>query len=159
MTEIKIKRLVLENFKCHRFLRLDFDGRNATIYGDNAVGKTSIYDALTWLLFGKTRFVEDGINGLFRTAKFRLFREQANGGTEERCDVVYDGVPYMGLNSGAKINVGIDIINTLSRHYGVAVPLFVDNAESVTHLENAATQVVRLVVSESDKELRCEYEN
>ena len=107
----------------------------------------------------KTRFVEDSINGLFRVAKFRLFREQANGGIEERCDVVFDGVPYMSLNSGAQINVGIDIINTLSRHYGVAVPLFVDNAESVTHLEAAATQVIRLVVSESDKKLRCEYEN
>ena len=53
MTEIKIKRLVLENFKCHKSLRLDFEGGNASIYGDNAAGKTSIYDALTWLLFGK----------------------------------------------------------------------------------------------------------
>ncbi len=53
MTEIKIKRLVLENFKCHKSLKLDFEGGNASIYGDNASGKTSIYDALTWLLFGK----------------------------------------------------------------------------------------------------------
>ena len=53
MTEIKIKRLSLENFKCHRALTLNFDGGNASIYGDNASGKTSIYDALTWLLFGK----------------------------------------------------------------------------------------------------------
>ena len=60
MTEIKIKKLVLENFKCHKSLNLCFesittDGRiyNASIYGDNASGKTSIYDALTWLLFGK----------------------------------------------------------------------------------------------------------
>lgn len=72
--------------------------------------------------------------------------------------MVFDGVSYVGLNNGAKINVGIDIINTLSRHYGVAVPLFVDNAESVTNLEYAATQVIRLVVSESDKKLRCENE-
>ena len=107
----------------------------------------------------KTRFVEDSINSRFSAAKFRLFREQANGGIEDRCDVVFDGVPYMGLNNGAKINVGIDIINTLSRHFGVSVPLFVDNAESVTRLEYAATQVIRLVVSESDKKLRCEYES
>ena len=107
----------------------------------------------------KARFVEDSVNSQFRVAKFRLFREQANGGVEDRCDVLSDGVPYIGLNNGAKINVGIDIINTLSRHYGVAVPLFVDNAESVTRLEYAATQMIRLVVSESDKNLRCEYEN
>ena len=73
---------------------------------------------------------------------------------EERCDVVFDGVPYMGLNNGAKINVGIDIINTLSRHYDVTVPLFVDNAESVTRLRECSAQVIRLVVSEQDKELR-----
>ena len=53
MTEIKIKRLSLENFKCHRNLTLTFNGGNASVYGDNASGKTSIYDALTWLLFGK----------------------------------------------------------------------------------------------------------
>ena len=102
----------------------------------------------------KARFVEDGINSLFCLATFRLFREQANGGLEERCDVVYKGVPYMGLNNGAKINVGIDIINTLSRHYGVTVPLFVDNAEAVTRLLDCDAQVIRLVVSEEDKELR-----
>lgn len=106
----------------------------------------------------KTRVVEEGVNCLFRVAKFRLFREQANGGVEDRCDVVVDGVPYGSLNNGMKINVGIDIINALSRHYGVTVPLFVDNAESVTKLEKAEAQVIRLVVSAEDKELRCVYE-
>lgn len=102
----------------------------------------------------KAKFVEGSINDLFRIATFRLFREQANGGLEERCDVVYDGVPFMGLNNGMKVNVGIDIINALSRHYGVTVPLFVDNAEAVTRLETCGAQVIRLVVSENDKELR-----
>ena len=53
MKHIRIKRLTLENFKCHKSLTLDFNGGNASIYGDNATGKTSVYDALTWLLFGK----------------------------------------------------------------------------------------------------------
>ena len=107
----------------------------------------------------KTRFVEDSINGMFRIARFRLFREQANGGVEDRCDVVYDGIPYISVNNGMKINLGIDIINTLSVAYGVRVPLFVDNAESVTQLEKCGSQIVRLVVSENDKELRVNYEN
>lgn len=105
----------------------------------------------------KTRYIEDSINNQFRLARFRLFREQANGGVEERCDVTYLGVPFQSLNSGARINVGIDIINTLSRHYGFRVPLFLDNAESVTKLEQAQTQAIRLVVSEIDQEVRCEY--
>lgn len=107
----------------------------------------------------KTKFVEDSINGLFRIARFRLFREQANGGIEDRCDVVHDGIPYISVNNGMKINLGIDIINTLSTAYGVRVPLFVDNAESVTNLEKCSSQIVRLVVSKNDKELRVNYEN
>ncbi|MBE6982886.1 MAG: hypothetical protein E7435_01165 [Ruminococcaceae bacterium] len=107
----------------------------------------------------KTRFVEDSINGLFRIARFRLFREQANGGVEDRCDVAYDGVVYENLNNGMKINLGIDIINTLSQAYGVRVPLFVDNAESVTQLEKCGSQIIRLVVCEKDKGLRVSYEN
>ena len=123
-------------------------------------------DAIEMLLFlceeysrYKTSFVEDSINGMFRLAHFRLYRDQANGGVEDRCDVVYDGVPYSGVNNGMKINLGIDIINTLSAAYGVRVPLFVDNAESVTNLEHCHSQRIRLVVSEHDKELRVNYEN
>ena len=139
----------------NRIAELQQDARNAAECLESIEAMLYLVDEFTRY---KTRFVEDSINGQFHAARFRLFREQANGGIEERCDVVFDGVSYVGLNNGAKINVGIDIINTLSRHYGVAVPLFVDNAESVTNLEYAATQVIRLVVSESDKKLRCENE-
>ena len=102
----------------------------------------------------KVRFVEDGVNDKFRLARFRLFTEQLNGGLADCCDVIVGGVPYGDLNSASKINVGLDIIETLSAHYGLRVPLFVDNAESVTCLQDVGTQVVRLVVSEHDKELR-----
>lgn len=149
------KRAALDRAR-QRIGELQQDARNAAECLESVEAMQYLVDEFTRY---KTKFVEDSINGQFRAARFRLFREQANGGIEERCDVVFDGVPYVGLNNGAKINVGIDIINTLSRHHGVAVPLFVDNAESVTNLEYAATQVIRLVVSESDKKLRCEYEN
>ena len=105
----------------------------------------------------KADFIEESINRRFSLVRFRLFREQVNGGLDDCCDVTVNGVPYStGLNSGAKVNAGIDIINTLSRHYSAEVPLFVDNAESMTQLTQADTQVIRLVVSENDKELRCE---
>ena len=107
----------------------------------------------------KVKFIEESINRRFSMVRFRLFREQINGGLEDCCDVTVDGVPFgEGLNTGARFNAGIDIINTLSRHYGAQVPLFVDNAESVTPLAQADTQVIRLVVSENDKELRCELQ-
>lgn len=104
----------------------------------------------------RVQSVEDGVNRHFKLARFRLFTEQINGGLADCCDVVVCGVPYADLNSAMQINVGLDIINTLSAHYGVRVPLFIDNAESVTHLHEIDTQIVRLVVSEQDKELRLE---
>lgn len=127
----------------------------------DAAAALSEVEQLLYLADEFSRFkagaLEDGINHHFRLANFRLFREQANGGVEERCDVTYDGIPYTGLNNGMKINVGIDIIDTLSAAYGVKVPLFIDNAESVTKLEKAGCQVIRLVVSENDKELRINH--
>lgn len=127
----------------------------------DAAAALSEVEKLLYLADEFSRFkagaLEDGINHHFRLANFRLFREQANGGVEERCDVTYDGVPYTGLNNGTKINVGIDIIDTLSAAYGVSVPLFVDNAESVTNLNHCGCQTIRLVVSENDKELRINH--
>lgn len=145
---------------------LEYARQRAQQLREDAQNSAACLEAIEKMLFMieaytryKTRFVEDSINGLFRIAKFRLFREQANGGVEDRCDVVHDGVPYISVNNGMKINLGIDIINTLSEAFGVRVPMFVDNAESVTRLEECGSQVVRLVVSENDKELRVNYEN
>lgn len=53
MKVLKLNRLCIDHFKGQRHLVLDFGGRSASIYGDNAAGKTTVYDALTWLLFGK----------------------------------------------------------------------------------------------------------
>ena len=139
-----------------RIEELRADAQNASAALETIEGMLFLIEDFTRY---KTSFVEDSINGMFRIARFRLFREQANGGIEERCDVVHEGVPYLSVNNGMKINLGVDIINTLSKAYGVRVPLFVDNAESVTHLETCGSQIIRLVVSESDKELRVNYEN
>ena len=102
----------------------------------------------------RCQFITDSVNSRFKLARFRLFVEQVNGGVADCCDVMVDGVPYADLNNAMQINVGLDIIGTLSEHYGLRVPLVVDNAESVTKLQEIDTQVIRLVVSENDKELR-----
>ncbi len=106
----------------------------------------------------KAALVEQGVNARFRLARFRLFRQQLDGSLESRCDVVCGGVPYSGLNSAMRINAGIDIINTLSSSFGVQVPLFIDNAESVTALEKTNSQLIRLVVSPRDNSLQVEYQ-
>ena len=103
------------------------------------------------------------INDQFKSVRFRLFQEQLNGGVKEDCEVMIptdDGrmVPYTFANNAARINAGLEIIQTLSAHWGVQMPVFIDNAESITHLAQSDTQVIRLVVSEQDKKLRLEVE-
>ena len=53
MKEIQIKQIHLLNFKGVRNLLVDFVGNVTTISGDNGTGKTTIFDAFTWVLFGK----------------------------------------------------------------------------------------------------------
>lgn len=53
MKTIKIKSLKLTNFKGIRKLELNSLSLQTYIYGDNGVGKTSIFDSVLWLLFGK----------------------------------------------------------------------------------------------------------
>ena len=49
---IKINKIKLQNFKGIKSLELDLKD-DAFIYGDNGTGKTTIFDAFVWLLFGK----------------------------------------------------------------------------------------------------------
>lgn len=53
MKTIKLIRLSIRDFKSIAVRDIDFGGRNAVVSGRNGEGKTSIYDALCWLLTGK----------------------------------------------------------------------------------------------------------
>lgn len=102
----------------------------------------------------KMDIMEARINGLFKEVKFKLFERQINGGEDETCETMFKGVPFSDLNTAGKIQAGIDIINTLSKHYGVCAPMFLDNQESVTSLPYTDSQIIKLIVSEPDKQLR-----
>lgn len=102
----------------------------------------------------KANLIEDRINSYFQLAKFKMFRQLVNGGMEDCCEITVDGVPYSDLNTAMKVNVGLDCIGALSKHFGVCVPLFIDNAESVTRLLDTPSQRIRLVVSAEDVKLR-----
>lgn len=53
MKTIIIKHLHLLNFKGVADLAIDFDAHATDIAGRNGTGKTTVFDAFTWLLFGK----------------------------------------------------------------------------------------------------------
>jgi len=99
--------------------------------------------------------LEGKLNSMFENIKFQLFKKLINGGLEETFECLVGGVPYnLGLNNGARINAGIEIINKLSGHYGFHGILIVDNSEAVTKLQHTDSQVIELIVSEEDKTLR-----
>ena len=104
--------------------------------------------------------LDEKINSRFKTLRFRLFIEQQNGGITDDCEALIPCesglVPFKSANNAARINAGLEVIDTLAEHYGLQMPVFVDNAESVTRIQHTDTQVIRLVVSEPDKTLRFE---
>jgi len=100
--------------------------------------------------------LEERINGRFKYVKFKMFEEQINGAEVETCETTYKGVPFSDLNNAGKVWAGIDIINTLSQHYNVSAPIFLDNREGVTAIPDTEAQLINLIVSASDKKLRIE---
>lgn len=104
----------------------------------------------------KANTLTDIMNSKFKHVRFRLFDLQQNGSVVECCDTMIctNGrwVPWASGNTAGRINAGIDIINALSEHYGVSVPLWVDNAESVTELVPTKGQVIRLYKPEITEE-------
>ena len=110
----------------------------------------------------KVAMLDEKINAKFRHVRFRLFETQINGGIKEGCEVMIPTdkglIPFAAANNAAKINAGLEIIDTLSAYWGIQMPVFVDNAESVVSLGAITPQVIRLIVSGEDKELRMEVE-
>lgn len=101
----------------------------------------------------KIEAIENGINGLFATIKWKMFKPLMTGGEEECCEALIDGTPYQAANNAAQINAGIECINTLSKHFNMYLPIFVDNAESVVELIPSESQIIRFVVDESCEKL------
>jgi hypothetical protein len=112
----------------------------------------------------KVAMLDEQINSKFKTVRFRLFTEQINGGLKECCDALIptkegNVVTWNGAaNHAAKINAGLEIISTLSEHWGISVPVWFDNAESVTRLLSVPQQIITLSVREGEAKLRLERE-
>ena len=105
----------------------------------------------------KVNYTQKAVDGKFKIAKFKMFDELVNGSIKDTCEVLVNTngklVPFSSANTAGKYNVGLDIINTLTEHYGVSAPIFIDNKESVTKLIPTKSQVIGLVVSEKHKKL------
>ncbi len=98
--------------------------------------------------------IEKEVNSKFKHVEFKLFKQLLNEETQECCEATLNGVPFADLSTGQKIFVGIDIVNVLSKHYGLTVPLFVDHSESMTLPIEANCQTIELYAQKGVKKLK-----
>jgi chromosome segregation ATPase len=113
------------------------------------------------LTASKVSQLDTKISGAFGLVSWKLTETQVNGGLKEICDALIDGVPYSAANHAAQVNAGLDIIETFSRAYNVSLPIFIDNAESVTALNPMSRgldrpQIIQLIVSAAHPSLTLE---
>lgn len=108
----------------------------------------------------KVSMVEGSINKHFKYVNFKLFDELQNGGLRDICIVTMDGKEFGTENNTANdYHASLDVINTLSKHYGVQMPLMIDRSESLTESLDTDTQLITLNASKGDKELRIEIDS
>jgi hypothetical protein len=122
------------------------------------IGKAEkLIDLITRFYSKKAELLEYAINNHFYSVSFQTFKKLENESFQECCNTMVEGVDFNnGLNTGSKINAGIEIINVLSKHFGVTVPMFVDNKESITDLIETKSQVIGLVVDKDCDKLNVE---
>ncbi len=106
--------------------------------------------------------LEETINDMFPTVRWKLFDMQINGGLVDICNCMIPCetglVAYSCANTAAQVNADIEICGVLSKHYNVIAPLFLDNAERVNYIASPVGQLITLSVS-TDAALRVEHKN
>lgn len=101
----------------------------------------------------KIDVVESRVNKMFSLVKFKMFNTQINGGIEETCECLVNGIPFSDVNTAGQINSGLDVISAIQGHYQIQAPIFIDRSESVVTLEKMDCQLVSLKVNEKEPKL------
>ena len=80
----------------------------------------------------KMDLVTSEINSNFEYVGFKMFDTLKSGEIKQVCDATLNGVSYDNLSKGEKLFASLDILNAFQNHYGVMLPLIIDDAESYT---------------------------
>ena len=159
ISSVKEKRAALETELNKYTLNADIQKRVIELENQQQklAAEKNLLDETSFLIDefvkAKVDMLEESINSHFEYARFKMFNVLVNGNIEECCETTYKGVPYRSMNNAARMNVGLDIINALTRFYGVTAPVFIDNAEAVTDFIKCNSQTIKLVVDADFKEL------
>jgi len=98
--------------------------------------------------------LEERVNQHFKLVRWKMFRTVVNNGDpfqEPYCECYVGGSAYHdGLNQANRLNAGLDICEALCKHYNVAAPILIDNAEAINNIVSTTGQQIRLYVSEDE---------
>ena len=94
----------------------------------------------------KIAVVESKVNSFFSLIRWKFYEQNiTNDDEKEICKAIdRNGVDYNSTNDGTVINMGIDIINGISKAKDIYVPLFVDRKESVENALPSMQQAIYL---------------
>lgn len=97
--------------------------------------------------------VSQKINSMFERVKVEMMQQNKSGAWIPSCTITTDGVQSSVYNKAESILSGIDISSAFMRHFGLNMPLFIDDAESISINNEIVTdrQLIRLIVSDDDK--------
>lgn len=97
--------------------------------------------------------VSQKINSIFDRVKVEMMQQNKSGAWIPSCTITTDGVQSSVYNKAESILSGIDISSAFMRHFGLNMPLFIDDAESISINNEIVTdrQLIRLIVSDDDK--------
>jgi DNA repair exonuclease SbcCD ATPase subunit len=102
----------------------------------------------------KAEHIENMISGKFKITSWKLFELSLNGSLKDICEPYFEKVPFSDLNTGARINIGLDICNTFAEFYNIQCPIFIDNSESITNWIPAPAQIINLKAMEGVNKLK-----
>lgn len=95
----------------------------------------------------KIMAVENGVSSLFTMVRWKMYEPNVtNDGEKEICQAIINGIPYDQQNRATQVNAAIDIVNGFAKAYEVSLPLFIDNAESVTDIIPTNGQCITMTV-------------
>ena len=104
----------------------------------------------------KADIVGKRVNKFFDKCKVSMFSEKKDGSLAPNCVITMDGRRSSTLNKEGTITAGIDVSDAFCRFYGLNMPLFVDDNESISD-DNCVTserQVITLSVANCELELQ-----
>lgn len=104
----------------------------------------------------KADIVGNRVNKFFDKCKVSMFSEKKDGSLAPNCVITMDGRRSATLNKEGTITAGIDVSDAFCRFYGLNMPLFIDDNESLSD-DNYVTserQVITLSVANCELELQ-----